>query len=574
MVRTIENPVILGKQKGRRIAAENTEEIHLSQWFPESHPGTCQIPYIVHPRSLSLPENYQIRRIWNSGSYQGRDFAPFDIKGIPGKFELAQLIVCGLKASVATYSQHWQGMYIDWTFNQEVKDALEQFGVMGGGERFVKNAFATVVIINTGYRGQFKDLMRFRRRPLPPSMESLEHIDMGTFIQNLNSAVGAVLGGEFGFNVIRESLSKKLVQSSNKKGYDALRELVMLSGMDPDGSIVAVSQLGFKEHRDRVSFRPDIMRLAAAKIIERKSERRNVDFSRRVPETVMNRFNGAFFREIDRSGYGDIIKTMVVEGNTAAGHRKLEEMRELIYRGLDGTGETMIEKYEENFRDGMTSMNQEKYTKMARQVVELGKKVLKPREDAHKMVVVYIDMEKLKDSGRDIDTAEITAGMAIQAGLNSIHLDGTTCVPEDEDMKYGAFCLTGPLHSAELNDSDELINRGWGHGFWDIVGDDLPDTYKMQAILAISAKYEQDAMIAERQAMDERKSVNEIFWYKTWNHPEGKKLDVPQWISYADVLHVVPIPGNDVPLARKELPEHLPEHHWVTGILKSASRQG
>ena len=86
----------------------------------------------------------------------------------------------------------------------------------------------------------------------------------------------------------------------------------------------------------------------------------------------------------------------------------------------------------------------------------------------------------------------------------------------------------------------------------------------MLAVIAISAKTEQDAFIAERQAMDERKSVNEIFWYKTWNHPEGKRLDIPQWISYAHVLNVIPIPGNSIPLREKQLPEHMPSEHPVT----------
>ena len=131
------------------------------------------------------------------------------------------------------------------------------------------------------------------------------------------------------------------------------------------------------------------------------------------------------------------------------------------------------------------------------------------------MVIVYIDLEALRRTGIPVDMAEHTAGEAIQAGLNSIHLDGTTNIPDEDDMKYGAFCLTGPIHSAELLDSDEQLNKGWGHGFWDILDPEFSKTNKMVALIAISAKHEQDAMIAERQAMDQRKSVNDVFWYKS-----------------------------------------------------------
>ena len=86
----------------------------------------------------------------------------------------------------------------------------------------------------------------------------------------------------------------------------------------------------------------------------------------------------------------------------------------------------------------------------------------------------------------------------------------------------------------------------------------------MIVVIAISAKREQDAIIAEIQAMDERKSVNDVFWYRTWNHPKGKKLDLPQWISYSEILNTVPIPGNEIPLQEKDLPEHLPEDHPIT----------
>ena len=96
---------------------------------------------------------------------------------------------------------------------------------------------------------------------------------------------------------------------------------------------------------------------------------------------------------------------------------------------------------------------------------------------------------------------------------------------------------------------------------------------KMVAVIAISAKHETDAMIAEIQAMEQRKSVNDIFWYKTWNHPEGKKLDVPQWISYSDILNTVPIPGNDIPLKDKKIPEHLPEGHVVSKIFQKGRKK-
>ena len=81
----------------------------------------------------------------------------------------------------------------------------------------MKNAFATVVLFNTGYAGVFMDMLKLRRRLLPPSMESLENLDMGTFEHNLRSSVGAVLGGEYGVIVIRCSLAKPLATGRTGK---------------------------------------------------------------------------------------------------------------------------------------------------------------------------------------------------------------------------------------------------------------------------------------------------------------------------------------------------------------------
>jgi len=265
---------ILGKGKGRRIAPHGTHGVHPSQWYPAAHPGRSQVPYLLNPISISRLTNAQIRTIWHSSDYQGHDFSPFDISLIPNKFRLAQVLACGLKASVATYSQHWQGMYCDWTFNAHVAKALSLFGDMAGGERFVKNAFATVMLFNTGYGGVFMDMLRNRRRRLPPSMESLENLDMGTFENNLRSAIGAVLGGEYGVNVIRRSLAKELVNGRNQKGYQVLHELAFVEGMDPAGRITCILQVGLKQPQDRITFTPVMMDLAGAKIIERKSERR------------------------------------------------------------------------------------------------------------------------------------------------------------------------------------------------------------------------------------------------------------------------------------------------------------
>ena len=557
-------PAIMGKVRGRKIAPEGTEDVHRSQWVPDEHPGTCEVPYILYPRSIATKENILIRKIWMSSHYSGKDFIPFEITSVPNKYRLAQVLACGLKASNATYSQHWQGMYFDWTFNELIRKALGRFTVLSRGERFIDNAFATVVLLNTGYGGAFMDMLRLRRRPIPPSLLSLEQIDMGTFEHNMKCAVGAVLGGHIGVNVIRHSLSKELIEGENRDGYEALREQVILPGMDEMGRISTVIQIGFKQQDDRQEFDPALMRLAAAKLIERKSERRNVDFSRNVPHRVMMLFSQSFKREIRRSGLQDIVKTVTIEGNTDGGKNTLERVRDRINEGITNAADEIIRAYDKNREEGLVDIDLESYKGMANLVVDLGRKVLKPREDAHKMVIVYIDLEKLKQTGIPVDMAEHTAGEAIQAGLNSIHLDGTTNIPEGEDLTCGAFCLTGPIHATECLDSNEQLNRGFGLGFWDIVDPELAKRNKMLALIAISAKSEQDAFIAERQAMDQRKSVNDVFWYRTWNHQGGKKLDVRRWISYADVIRTVPIPGNDLFLEEHSLPEHMPSDHPIT----------
>ncbi|MFY9112174.1 MAG: hypothetical protein WAP34_09565 [Desulfomonilia bacterium] len=555
---------IMGNSKGRVIAPEGTEEVHRSQWYPEKHPGRSQVPYLLHPKSVSLMTNGLIRKIWRSSDYQGRDFAPFEITQVPNKYRLAQVLACGLKAAVATYSQHWQGMYFDWSLNSQIEEACSKMDTFTASERYVKNAFATVVLFNTGYKGVFMDMLRYRRRPVPPSMESLENIDMGTFECNLKSAIGAVLGGHVGVNVIKHTLSQELIKGRNKPGYELLKERALVEGMDPQGRITCILQIGFKKAQDRLVFDQEMMDLAAAKIIERKSERRNMDFSKKVPVPVMGNFYAAFNHELNLTGMRNVIRVITVHGDVPEGQSVLERIRGTISTGIEKCREDLLKAYNDNIADGTINMDFQTYKDTADLVVSLGLKVLKPREDAHKMLFVYIDLEELEAKGIPIDVAEQCAGNAIQAGLNSIHLDGTTNIPAGQDLKYGAFCLTGPIHSAELNDSDEFLLRGWGHGFWDILAPDMAPRNKMLAVIAISAKTEQDAFIAERQAMDERKSVNEIFWYKTWNHPEGKRLDIPQWISYAHVLNVIPIPGNSIPLREKQLPEHMPSEHPVT----------
>jgi hypothetical protein len=561
-------PTIIGKVQGRKIAPEGTEDVHRSQWFPAEHPGTCEVPYILYPRSIATKENILIRKIWMSSHYLGNDFIPFEIAAVPNKYRLAQVLACGLKASNATYSQHWQGMYFDWTFNELIRKSLGKFNEMTHGERFVENAFATVVLLNTGYGGAFMDMLRLRRKPIPPSLLSLEQIDMGTFEHNMKCAVGAVLGGHIGVNVIRHSLSKELIEGINREGYESIREQVILPGMDEMGRISTIIQIGFKQQQHRQEFDPELMKLAAAKLIERKSERRNVDFSRNIPYRIMMLFFQSFKRELKRSGLHEIIKTEIIEGDSEKGKDTLARIRDRINEGITSAADEIIKAYDKNLKEGMVDIDFDAYSGMANLVVDLGKKVLKPREDAHKMVIVYIDLEKLKTAGAPVDMAEHTAGEAIQAGLNSIHLDGTTYIPEEEDLRFGAFCLTGPIHAAECLDDDEQLNRGWGQGFWDIVNPELARRNKMLALIAISAKSEQDALIAERQAMEQRKSVNDVFWYRTWNHQGGKKLDVRRWISYADVIHTVPIPGNDLPFEERLLPEHLPSDHPITKELK------
>lgn len=562
---------ILGKSKGRKVAVEGSSKVHRSQWMPDRHPGTCEVPYILHPTSVKLFENMEIRRIWDSSDYSGKDFSPFEVTDVPNKFRLAQVLACGLKAACATYSQHWEGMYFDWTFNDKCQTAISKFGVMANNERFVKNAFATVVLISTGYSGGFMDILRLRHKPIVPSMNSLENIDMGTFEHNLKSAIGAVLGGHIGVNVIKQSLAKSLIEGPNLEGYEALKNLAVVPGMNKQGRITTIIQIGFKQAGDREEFDPALMKVAGAKLVERKSERRNSDFSRDVPAQVMSRFFISFNRSLKRFRLQNVVKTIVLDSTTSRGRGILNGIRQRIYDGVEKCREDVLNAYEDNLKDGVLDtpgLSQFKEVKQYKEFTEairdIAQKVLKPREDGHRMVFVYIDMRALRDSGISIDVAEQAAGDAIQAGLNSIHLDGTTNIPEDEDLRYGAFCMTGPIHACELLDDDDQLTRGWGHGFWDIIASGIPSTNKMVAIISICAKHEQDALIAERQAMEQRKSVNDIFWYRTWNHPEGKKLDIPHWISYADILNVLPIPGNDVLPRDKDLPEFMPSEHPIT----------
>ena len=223
---------MLGKENGRRIAVDGNPAVHRSQWYPDRHPATCEVPYLLYPKSINEKTNKAIRSIWRSSHYCGKDFAPFNIKEVPNKYKLGQVLACGLKASCATYSQHWQGMYFDWTFNKECRAAFAKMKEIRAGERFSENAFATVVMINTGYKGDFRDILNLRHKPIPPSIRSLENLDMGTFEHNLMCAIGAVLGGGIGVNVIRQSLSEDLVNGPNREGYEMLRKLVMVPGMD------------------------------------------------------------------------------------------------------------------------------------------------------------------------------------------------------------------------------------------------------------------------------------------------------------------------------------------------------
>lgn len=557
--------VIIGKEKGRLVAREGTAGIHVSQWVPKLHPGNNEVPYILYPRSVKFSENIKIRKIWESSDCNGKHFVPFDVSDVPGKYKLGQVLACGIKATCATYSQHWQGMYFDWTFNNQCREAVSQFKEFNANERFVENAFATVVIMNTGYGGAFDDLLRLRRRPLPPSLSSLEHIDMGTFEHNLKCAVGAVLGGNIGVNVIRQSLAGDLISGPNSKGYESIKELVMIEGMNTQARISSIIQLGFKKSEDRISFDRRQMDLAGAKLIERKSERRNADFTRKVSPRVMTRFFLSFNQELRKVGVKDVVKTVVIEGYSKVGNKILRKIRERIDSGVEKARQEILDAYDANFADDpIQHSDHTSYKQIADLIADLGKKVLKPREDGHKMVFVAIDMNKLKNQSLAIDVAEHALGEAIQAALNSVHLDGTTDIPPEEDLLYGAFCLTGPIHSAELTDTDEMLSRGWGHGFKDIFDPIFSSAHKMEAIISVCAKSEQDALIAEKQNIEQRKSVNDIFWYRTWNHPEGKKLDLPHWISFADVLHVIPIPGNDSTLQDKETPEYLPGENPIT----------
>ncbi len=562
----------LGKSNGRKIGVEGCPEVHRSQWFPQSHPGTSEVPYLLYPTNITPEQNLAIRKVWSSGHYSGKDFAPFDVSEVPNKYKLGQVLACGLKATCATYSQHWQGMYFDWTFNSTCRDAFDGMSVKMADERFSENAFATVILINTGYKGVFMDILSLRRKPIPPSIYSLENLDMGTFEQNIKSAVCAVLGGGIGVNVIKYSLSNELTTGTNSEGYERLRQLVMLEGMDPEGRIVGILQFGFKHPEDRVSFTPGTAVMAGAKIIERKSERRNADFSLEIPPEVMDNFVKSFNEPLVRLGVKEAVKLLIMDGTQPKGRTLLALMRNRVKRGMDKACEEVIQAYDKNRADPrFSSQDFATYKQNAEMIIEFGKKVLKPREDGHKVVFAAIDMHQAQKRGLPVDVIEHAVGEAIQAGLNSLHLDGTTGIPEGDDLKYGAFCMTGPIHSAELLDSEEVLKSGVGIGFTDILRPAMSPGDKMQAIISICAKREQDAMIAEQQAMENRKSVNDIFWYRTWNHPEGKKLDLPHWISFAGTLNVVPIENNDTIQEEKHAPDHLPEDHPLTAQMRNKS---
>jgi len=247
-------------------------------------------------------------------------------------------------------------------------------------------------------------------------------------------------------------------------------------------------------------------------------------------------------------------------------------MRSRVRRGMDKACKEVLDAYAFNKNNPIfRSSDYLAYKQFAELIIEMGKKVLKPREDGHRIVFLAIDMESAGIFGYPIDVVEHAVGEAVQCGLNSIHLDATTNIPRGDDLKYGAFCMTGPIHSAEILDSDDMLASGRAVGFTDILAPDIKPGDKMQAVISICAKREQDAIIAERQAMEMRKSVNDLFWYRTWNHAEGKKLNLPHWISFANVLNVVPIEENDTLLMEKPLPDHLPEEHPITKKIVSKS---
>ncbi len=573
MVKKQNESGVYGKQDGRKIALEGNAAVHRSQWYPESHPGTCEIPYLICPTSITEKQNQAVRHIWRSSFYKGKDFAPFNIKEMPNKYKLGQVLACGLKATCATYSQHWQGMYFDWTFNSECRDACAAMKVAKACERFAENAFATVVLINTGYKGDFMDILSLRQKPIPPSIRSLENLDMGTFEHNLINGIGAVLGGNIGVNVIRHSLCEELANGPNREGYEMLRNLVMVPGMDPEGKIVTIVQLGFKQIEDRAFFEPQTMALAGAKLIERKSERRNADFSLAVPDRVIDNFVDSCNFTLSKLGVREAVKIHIMDGTTPRGKLVLSLMRNRVKRGMDKAFTEVLDAYETNRQNPMfAACDYQAYKQYAEIIIDMGKKVLKPREDGHRVVFLAVDMGIVKKRKLAIDVVEHAVGEAIQCGLNSIHLDGTTDIPKGDDLKYGAFCMTGPIHSAELLDSAEQLATDNAVGFTDILAPAITPGDKMQAVISICAKREQDAMIAERQAMDKRKSVNDLFWYRTWNHPQGKKLNLPHWISYADTLNVLPIENNDTYIIESPVPDHLPEEHPLTETMKSLSR--
>jgi hypothetical protein len=559
MKRSQDSDGVLGKVNGRKIALDGHEGVHRSGWYPDRHPGTCEIPFLLYPLSITEKQNRAIRHVWRSSFYTGRDFAPFNVKEVPDKHLLGQVLACGLKASNATYSQHWQGMYFDWTFNSECREAFSLMREAEAHERFAENAFATVAIISTGYKGEFMDILSLRHKPVPPSMKTLENLDMGTFEHNLMCAVGAVLGGHIGVNVISHSFSEDLINGPNREGYGKLRELVMVPGMDPHGRIVTLVQLGFKQVEDRYFYPPDIMALAGAKLIERTSERRNADFSRQVPDLVMDAFLDACAWTLSRRSVRQAVRMHTVDSTTMKGRALLSLIRSRVRRGMDKACAEVIEAYKLNRGDPrFGACDFPTYKQYAELIIEMGKKVLKPREDGHRIVFFAVDTVAARRYGLGLDVVEHAVGEAIQCGLNSVHLDGTTDIPEGDDLRYGAFCMTGPIHASEILDSDEAIARGRARGFGDLLSPFLKPSDRMQAMVSICAKREQDAMIAERQAMEKRRSVNDLFWYRTWNHAEGKKLSLPHWISYANVLHVVPIEDNDILLMESSVPEGFP----------------
>ena len=120
---------IFGKAKGRRVGPHGTDSVHASQWYPAMHPGRSQVPFLRSPGDYRAHERSDPRDLARERLPE-QGFSPFEVSSIPNKYKLAQVLACGLKAAVATYSQHWQGMYLDWTFNRQIEEAFSKFETM------------------------------------------------------------------------------------------------------------------------------------------------------------------------------------------------------------------------------------------------------------------------------------------------------------------------------------------------------------------------------------------------------------------------------------------------------------